>query len=51
MPTLSGLDGTRANTDLSYRQLCEAECRRLDAEGIDIDEAEPTNLFIQRGFI
>lgn len=50
-PTLSGMDGVRGNMDVNYRQMYEAECRLLETRGIDIDEAEPTNLFAQRGFI
>lgn len=50
-PTLSGMDGVRANMDINYRQMYEAECKLLETKGIDIDEAEPTNLFAQRGFI
>lgn len=50
-PTLSGMDGVRANMDVNYRQMYEAECRLLETKGIDIDESEPTNLFAQRGFI
>ena len=50
-PTLSGMDGVRANMDINYRQMYEAECKLLETRGIDIDEVEPTNLFAQRGFI
>ncbi len=50
-PTLSGMDGVRANMDVNYRQMYETECRLLETKGIDIDESEPTNLFAQRGFI
>lgn len=50
-PTLSGMDGVRGNVDMNYRQMYEAECKLLETRGIDIDEAEPTNLFAQRGFI
>lgn len=50
-PTLSGLDGARANLDVSYLQKFEAECTLLESKGIDIDADVPTNLFSSRGFI
>lgn len=50
-PSLSGLDGARANQDVNYRQLFEAECRVLESKGLDVDEDLPTDLFSQRGFL
>lgn len=50
-PTLSGMDGVRASLDVNYIQKYEAECLLLETRGIDIDEALPTNLFSQRGFV
>lgn len=50
-PTLSGLDSARANQDVNYRQLFEAECRVLESKGLDVDEDLPTDLFRQRGFL
>lgn len=51
-PTLGGLDlQQRANVDVNYLNLYEAECTNLTAQGLDVQEDVTTDVFQHRGFV
>lgn len=50
-PTLTSLDVKDKLLDINYAQKYEAECQMLLDRGVDVDNAEPAQMFSQRGFI